>query len=90
MQYDHQEIFFLNRLIADFEPMALRLSDSWRRRRSRPKHESAWYSEFKKFVFKKIQSNFQKEKLGVNEKPWDRGEREASTQDLARRSVENF
>ena len=41
-QYDHQEGFFFNRLITDFEPMALRLSDAWRRRTARPKHESAW------------------------------------------------
>ena len=39
---DHQEGFFLNRLITDFEPMALRLSNSGRRYRARPKHESAW------------------------------------------------
>ena len=45
---------FFNRLITDFEPMALRLSDSWRRRRVRPKHKSDWYLKFKKSVFKKI------------------------------------
>ena len=50
-QYDHQEGFFLNEMITDFEPMALRLSDSWRRCRARPKHESACYSKFKKLVF---------------------------------------
>ena len=55
-QYDYQEGFFFYRLSTDFEPMALRLSGSWRRRRARPKHESVWYSKFKKLVFKKIQS----------------------------------
>ena len=45
--------------------MALRLSDSWRKRKARPKHESAWYSKFKKLVFKKIQNHFQQEKLGL-------------------------
>ena len=53
-QYDYQEGFFFNLLITDFEPMALRFIDSWRRRRARPKHESAWYSKFKELVFKKI------------------------------------
>ena len=42
MQYDHQEGFFFNRSITDIEPMTLKLSDSWRRRRVCPKHESAW------------------------------------------------
>ena len=49
------------------------------------------YSKFKKLipVFKKIQSNFQ-QKLGLNEKQWDKGEREASTKDLPCSSGENF
>ena len=33
-QYDHQEGFFFNRQITDFELIMLRLSDSWRRRPS--------------------------------------------------------
>ena len=66
-QYDHQEGFF-KRLITDFELVVLKLSDSWRRRRARPKHESAWYSEFKKLVFKKIQRSFQQRKLSLTEK----------------------
>ena len=89
-QYDHQEGFFVSWLITDFEPIAVWLSDSWRRRRARPKHESAWYSKFKKLVFKKIQSNFQHGKFGLNEKQWDRSGREASTKDLTYSSVENF
>ena len=32
-QYDHQDGLFFNRQTTDFEPMALRLSDSERRRR---------------------------------------------------------
>ena len=44
-QYDHQEGFFFNRLITDFQPSALRLSDCGRRHRARPKHESAWCFE---------------------------------------------
>ena len=44
-QYDHQEGFFFNRLITVFEPMALKLSDSWSRRRARPNHKSAWCFE---------------------------------------------
>ena len=47
-QYDYQEGFFKH-LTTDFKLMVLRLSDSWRRRRAGPKHESAWYSKFKKF-----------------------------------------
>ena len=39
-QYDHHEGFVLNRLITDFDSMALRLSDSWRWHRARPKLES--------------------------------------------------
>ena len=66
-QYDHQKGFFFNQLITDFEPMVLRLSDSWRRHRAHLEDESAWYSKFKKLVFKKIYSNFQ-QKLGLNEK----------------------
>ena len=51
---DHQECFFFNRLITDFEPRALRLSDSWRMLRARSKHESAWYLKLKKLVIKVI------------------------------------
>ena len=57
-QYDHFEGSFLNRLITDFEPMALRLSDSWMRRKARPKHETTWYSNFKKLIFKKFKVIF--------------------------------
>ena len=39
---DQQKSFFFNRLITDFQPRALRLSDCRRRYRARPKHESAW------------------------------------------------
>ena len=52
---DHQEGFFFNRLITDFEPMALKLNDSWRRLIAHPKHKSAWYLKFKKLVFEKIE-----------------------------------
>ena len=89
-QNDHQEGFFFNRLITDFEPMALRFSGSWRRRRARPKHERAWYLKCKKLIFKETQSNFQQGKLSLNEKQWNRGEREASTKDFACSSVENI
>ena len=41
-QYDHQEGFFFNRLVTDFEPIALTLNDFWRRCRVRLKHESGW------------------------------------------------
>ena len=58
MQYDHQEGLFFNRLTADFVPMVLRLSDSWRRRRARPKHESAWYSKFKNWYSKNFKVIF--------------------------------
>ena len=51
---DLQEGFFFNRLITDFEPRALRLSDSWRMLRARSKHESAWYLKLKKLVIKVI------------------------------------
>ena len=58
-QYDHQEGLFINRLTADFVPMVLRLSDSWRRRsRARPKHESAWYSKFKHWYSKNFKVIF--------------------------------
>ena len=40
-----------NLLITDFEPRALRLNNSWRRRRARLKHESAWCF---KVVFNKV------------------------------------
>ena len=70
--------------------MALRSSGSWRGQSAFPKHESAWYSKFKKLVFKKMRSNFQQGKLSLNEKQWDWCGREASTKDLARSSVENF
>ena len=69
-----------NRLIIDFQPRALRLSDCGRRHSTRPKHERAW-------CFK---SNFQQGKLGLKKKQWDRGGREASTKDLAGSSKENF
>ena len=57
-QYDHQKGLFFNRLTADFVPMELRLSDSWRRRRARPKHESAWYSKFKNWYSKNFKVIF--------------------------------
>ena len=89
-QYDHQEGYFFNRLITDFEPRALRLNDCWRRRRACLKDESAWYSKFKKLVFKKILSNFQQEELGSMRSNKMGGGKEASTKDRGCSSVHNF
>ena len=65
-QYDLLESFFFNRLIADFQPRALRISDCRRRYRARPKHESAWCFKviFNRGSWVLIRSN----RIGVEEK----------------------
>ena len=79
-QYDHQEGFFLNRLITDWFWEGTKVKEFW---------EEA-QSTFKARKCLMFQSNFQQEKLRLNKKQWDRGGRKASTKDLACSSVENF
>ena len=65
-QYYLQKDFFFNWLITDFEPSTMRLSDSWRRRRARPKQESAWC--FKRIFNKGSWVSIRSNGIGVEEK----------------------